>query len=73
MPSSDPTRDPRCFWVDGRVESSEFLGESTRYRVRVAAHSLAVDQPHRAGLQRLAPGQAVSLGFEPAQLRLFSA
>ena len=71
--ASDPTRDPRCFWVDGRVESSEFLGESTRYRVRVGAHSLAVDHPHRAGLQRLAPGQAVSLGLEPAQLRLFSA
>ena len=37
----------------GRVEASEFLGETTRYRIRVGPHLLAVDQPHRVGVARV--------------------
>ena len=70
---ADSARDARHVWMPGIVEASEFLGESTRYRVRVGPHSLAVDQPHRAGLSKFAVGVAVSLGLEPSQVRLFAA
>ena len=65
-------RDPRCAWMDGTVEESEFLGESTRYRVRVGPHSLAVDQSHTAGMSKFPVGAAVSLGLDPTQVRLFA-
>ena len=70
---ADAARDARYVWMPGTVEASEFLGESTRYRVRVGPHSLAVDQPHRAGLSKFPVGGAVSLGLEPSQVRLFAA
>ncbi|HEX2541466.1 MAG TPA: ABC transporter ATP-binding protein [Caldimonas sp.] len=66
-------RDPRCAWMDGTVEESEFLGESTRYRVRVGRHSLAVDQSHTAGMSKFPVGAPVSLGLDPTQVRLFAA
>ena len=59
-------------WLPATVEASEFLGEFTRYRVRVGRQSLVVDQPHRAGLQTLASGRALALGVEAAQVRVFS-
>jgi iron(III) transport system ATP-binding protein len=59
--------------IPGTVEASEFLGEFTRYRVRVGEHRIAVDQPHLAGQEKLAPGQAVRLELQPSQLRLFAA
>ena len=65
-------RDPRCAWMDGTVEESEFLGESTRYRVRVGPHSLAVDQSHTGGMSKFPVGAAVSLGLDPTQVRLFA-
>jgi iron(III) transport system ATP-binding protein len=65
-------RDPRCAWMDGIVEESEFLGESTRYRVRVGPHSLAVDQGHTTGMNKFPVGAAVSLGLDPTQVRLFA-
>ena len=70
---ADSARDARYVWMPGTVEASEFLGESTRYRVRVGTHSLAVDQPHHAGLSKFPVGGAVSLGLEPSQVRLFAA
>ena len=65
--------DARQLWLTGSVEASEFQGAFTRYRVRVGAHTLALDQPHRAGLQPLAAGSAIRLGLDPSQLRLFAA
>ena len=53
------------------MQGSEFLGEFTRYRVRVGSQSIAVDQPHHRGVSKFALGAAVSLGIEPSQLRLF--
>ena len=70
---ADVTRDARFVWTQGAVEASEFLGEFTRYRVRVGPHSLAVDQAHHVGLSQFAVGAAVSLGLEPSQARLLSA
>ena len=71
--SADTTRDARFVWMPGTVEAAEFLGESTRYRVRVGSHALSVDHPHRAGLGRFAVGSTVRLGLEPSQVRLFGA
>jgi iron(III) transport system ATP-binding protein len=70
---ADAARDARFVWVPGAIEASEFLGESTRYRVRVGSHSLTVDHPHQMGLSRFPVGGAVGVGIEPSQVRLFSA
>jgi iron(III) transport system ATP-binding protein len=65
--------DAQCAWMTGRVEASEFLGEFTRYRVRVGPHRLIVDQPHRVGLGTLAVDEPVNLGLDPSQVRLLAA
>ncbi|MBL8335058.1 MAG: ABC transporter ATP-binding protein [Rubrivivax sp.] len=70
---ADAARDARYVWMPGTVEASEFLGEFTRYRVRVGAQSLAVDQAHHVGLSKFPVGGAVSLGLEPSQVRLLGA
>jgi len=70
---ADAARDARYVWMPGTVEASEFLGEFTRYRVRVGTQSLAVDQAHHAGLSKFPVGGAVSLGLEPSQVRLLAA
>jgi iron(III) transport system ATP-binding protein len=70
---ADAARDARFVWMPGMVEASEFLGEFTRYRVRVGAQGLAVDQAHYAGLSKFPVGSAVSLGLEPSQVRLLAA
>jgi len=70
---ADAPRDARFVWMPGTVEASEFLGEFTRYRVRVGSQSLAVDQAHHAGLGKFPVGAAVSLGLEPSQVRLLAA
>ena len=70
---ADAQRDARYVWLPGRIEASEFLGEFTRYRVRVGGHALAVDQPHYAGLSQFPVGATVNLGLEPSQVRLFAA
>jgi iron(III) transport system ATP-binding protein len=70
---ADAAPDARYIWMPGTVEASEFMGEFTRYRVRVGTQSLSVDQPHYAGLSKFATGGAVNLGLEPSQMRLFAA
>ena len=60
-------------WLDGQVESAEFLGEFSRYRVRVGQAALLADQPRQAGSALLAPGARVRLGIDPAQLRYLEA
>lgn len=59
-------------WLDGQVESSEFLGEFARYRVRVGEIAMVADQPHYSGLQMFQPGEQVRLGIEPTQVRFLS-
>ncbi|WP_418315821.1 ABC transporter ATP-binding protein [Piscinibacter sakaiensis] len=68
---ADAAQDARFVWVPGTVEASEFLGEFTRYQVRVGQQRLAVDHPHHVGLSTFPVGGAVSLGIEPSQVRLF--
>lgn len=70
---ADAARDARYVWMPGTVEASEFLGEFTRYRVRVGDQSLAVDQPHYAGLSKFPVGGAVNIGLEPSQVRMYAA
>ncbi len=67
---ADAARDAHHLWMPGTVEASEFLGEFTRYRVRVGRHALSVDHPHRVGLGSFSVGGSVSLGLEPSQVRL---
>ncbi|MEO8280385.1 MAG: ABC transporter ATP-binding protein [Ideonella sp.] len=69
---ADAAQDARFVWMPGTVEASEFLGEFTRYQVRVGQQRLAVDHPHHVGLSKFPIGGAVSLGIEPSQVRVFS-
>jgi iron(III) transport system ATP-binding protein len=59
-------------WLEGRVESSEFLGESSRYRVRVGEVVIVANQPHYSGLALFPPGAEVQLGIEATQARLLA-
>lgn len=59
-------------WVDGRVESSEFLGETSRYRVRVGDSMIVANQSHYAGLALFPPGSEVRLGIEPTLVRFLA-
>jgi iron(III) transport system ATP-binding protein len=70
---ADAAHDARFVWMPGTVEASEFLGEFTRYRVRVGTQALVVDQAHHAGLSKFPAGGTVSLGLEPSQVRLLAA
>jgi iron(III) transport system ATP-binding protein len=63
-------RDPRLAWAEAVVEAAEFLGETTRYRVRAGGLTLAVDEPHRLGQGKFAPGDEVSVGIDATQARL---
>ncbi|THJ33943.1 ABC transporter ATP-binding protein [Lampropedia aestuarii] len=62
--------DRRYLWLPGIVERSEFLGEFTRYEVRVGEQKVTADQSHFAGLSIFPPGVGVSVGLEPSQVRL---
>ena len=59
-------------WVDGRVDSAELLGESTRYRVRVGEVAMLADQPHYSDLEMFPAGTEVRLGIEPNQVRFLT-
>jgi len=69
---ADALRDAGHAWMAGTVEASEFLGEFTRYRVRVGTHSLAVDHPHHVGRGTFPVGGSVSLGLAPSQVRMLA-
>jgi iron(III) transport system ATP-binding protein len=60
-------------WMSGTVAAREFLGEFVRYTVQVGAASLIADQPHYMGEPGFAPGAAVRVGINPAQVRLLRA
>ena len=69
----DDAGDASRIWMDGQVESAEFLGEFSRYRVRVGDVAVVADQPHYAGVGMLPTGTAVRLGIEPSQMRYLDA
>ncbi len=62
-------RDPARLWLEGVVEAAEFLGETTRYRVRVDGLELTADQAHLGGMRNFNEGSRVALGVEPSQVR----
>ena len=65
----DENMDASRTWLTGRVESSEFLGESSRYRVRVGDMVVVANQPHYSGLSLFPTGADVRLGIESTQVR----
>lgn len=65
----DEQGDASRVWLDGQVESAEFLGEFSRYRVRIGEVAVLADQPHYSGIQMFEPGAPVRLGIDPTQLR----
>jgi len=67
---ADSRGDTRCIWLPGTIERREFLGEFIRYQVKIGAHRLIADQTHLAGLASFSVGSLVSVGLEPAQIRL---
>jgi iron(III) transport system ATP-binding protein len=72
LESTTSSSDQNVIRIQGMVEASEFMGESTRYRVRVGPQSLSVDQAHYAGLPKLAVGTPLNLSLPPSQIRLFA-
>ncbi|RYF71796.1 MAG: TOBE domain-containing protein, partial [Comamonadaceae bacterium] len=64
--------DASRLWLDGIVESTEFLGEVSRYKLRVGQACVVADEVHYAGEPVLAPGAAVRLGIDPAQVRFLT-
>ncbi len=70
---ADGLGDARYVWLPGIVESSEFLGEFTRYQVQIGEQRLTADQSHLAGLSAFPVGAPVSIGLEPTQIRLLAA
>ena len=64
------TQESDRFWLSGLVQSCEFLGESSRYRVRVGDLSLIAHEPHFSGAGLHEVGSEVRLGIDPLQVRL---
>src|SRR5258705_3744328 len=59
--------------LEGVVSAREFLGEFIRYSVKVGAAEIVADQAHYTGARTYAPGDTVSLGIQPAQIRILPA
>ncbi|MBS0426148.1 MAG: ABC transporter ATP-binding protein [Proteobacteria bacterium] len=73
LQAPDEATDASCLWLDATVESAEFLGEVSRYRLRVGDTALVADQPHYAGHPVLQSGTGVRVGIAPAQVRFLAA
>ena len=59
--------------LSGTVTAREFLGEFTRYHLRVGPHALAVDEAHHGGRAPRAVGDTLELALDASQLRLLAA
>jgi iron(III) transport system ATP-binding protein len=73
MTVGDAARDGAYVWLDGLVEHSEFLGEFTRYRVRIGESIVTADQAHYCGMQPFALSAPVRLGIDSSQIRYLPA
>ncbi len=69
----DTFRDGRYLWLEGRIRSSEFLGDVVRYQVDVGAVCLSVNQAHYTCSPVQPHGTPVLVGFDPSRARLFAA
>jgi len=72
MQEANAARDGSLLWLAGTVEAAEFLGEVTRYRVRVGTAALTADQAHLGGMPKFVDGTPVAIGVAPSQLRYLS-
>jgi iron(III) transport system ATP-binding protein len=63
-------RDNARLWFAGEVEESEFLGEFTRYGVRVGTMRLTADAPHLSATPIYSPGMRVHIGIDPGEIRV---
>ena len=63
-------RDTARVWFDGAIEESEFLGEFTRYGVRVGPTLLTADAPHLSATPIYSPGMRVQIGIDPDEVRV---
>jgi len=57
-------------WFAGEVIDTEFLGEFSRYEVRVGGARLIIDAPHLSAVPIHAPGARVQVGIDPAEVRV---
>ena len=73
LAAADRPGEPGRSWLSATVSEREFLGEFVRYNVKVGAAKLIVDQPHHAGESGFAPGAAVKVGINPAQVKILKA
>ena len=64
------SRDAVRVWFEGAIEESEFLGEFTRYGVRVGPKLLTADAPHLSATPIYTPGMRVQIGIDPGEVRV---
>lgn len=57
-------------WFEGEIEESEFLGEFTRYVVKLGAQRLTADAPHLSSLPIYPRGARVQVGIDPGEVRV---
>ena len=65
--------DGALVWIEGTVAGREFLGEFIRYVVKVGTIEIVADQAHYTDARKFEPGEAVSLGIQPEQIRVLPA
>ncbi len=63
-------RSAHGLWFDGEVQESEFLGEFTRYQLRVGQALLTADAPHLSATPIYARGDHVQVAIDPAEVRV---
>ncbi len=63
-------RSGRGIWFDGEVQESEFLGEFTRYQLRVGQTLLTADAPHLSATPIYERGSRVQVAIDPAEVRV---
>jgi iron(III) transport system ATP-binding protein len=63
-------RDRARVWFEGEVEAAEFLGEFTRYVVRVNGLRLTADNPHLSQIPIYPRGARVQVGIDPTEMRV---
>ncbi len=56
--------------LPGVVEEREFLGETTRYRIKAGSHRLIVDEPHRRDIEPREVGAMVGLAVDIKQISI---
>ena len=73
LAARDVVGDAGLVWAEGSVTQREFLGEFVRYTVKIGQTELTADQPHHTADPGFAPGAAVRVGINPAQVRVLRA